>query len=58
MNDPGLEEPISKHAKDIENQDKDERDEMLEDEEAFLQPRCVVGEQRYELSYHTTTRAR
>jgi potassium channel subfamily K len=39
MNDPGLDEPISKDAQDLENQKKDEDDEKKEDELAFLAPR-------------------
>ncbi|KAF4628957.1 hypothetical protein G7Y89_g9192 [Cudoniella acicularis] len=38
MNDPGLDEPISNGAKDVENQQKDERDAAEEDERAFLEP--------------------
>ncbi|TGO81876.1 hypothetical protein BPOR_0988g00020 [Botrytis porri] len=38
MNDPGLDEPISNDADDVENQQRDERDETKEDEEAFLEP--------------------
>lgn len=44
MNDPGLDEPISHDADDVENQQCDERDETKEDEEAFLDPRYVRGE--------------
>lgn len=39
MNDPGLHEPISEDAKDLENQDRDEQDAQKEDEEAFLEPK-------------------
>lgn len=39
MNDPGLDEPISNDAKDVENQVHDERDEKEEDEQEFLAPR-------------------
>lgn len=39
MNDPGLDEPISNDAKDVENQVQDERDEKEEDEHEFLAPR-------------------
>jgi hypothetical protein len=39
MNDPGLDEPISSDAKDVENQRNDEKDERQEDEQAFLNPR-------------------
>ncbi|ESZ96753.1 hypothetical protein SBOR_2897 [Sclerotinia borealis F-4128] len=38
MNDPGLDEPISNDADDVENQQRDERDETKEDEDAFLEP--------------------
>ncbi|KUJ12293.1 voltage-gated potassium channel [Mollisia scopiformis] len=38
MNDPGLDEPISNDAKDVENQVEDERDEKIEDEQEFLAP--------------------
>ena len=41
MNDPGLDEPISTDAKDVENQKEDEQDEREEDEQAFLEPRYV-----------------
>jgi hypothetical protein len=41
MNDPGLDEPISNDAKDVENQVNDEHDEKEEDEQAFLEPRQV-----------------
>jgi potassium channel subfamily K len=39
MNDPGLDEPISNDAQDVENQKKDEKEEKEEDEQAFLEPR-------------------
>jgi potassium channel subfamily K, other eukaryote len=39
MNDPGLDEPISNDAQDLENQKKDEDDVKKEDELAFLAPR-------------------
>ena len=39
MNDPGLDEPISNDAKDIEKQQEDEQEEIEEDEQAFLEPR-------------------
>jgi potassium channel subfamily K len=39
MNDPGLDEPISNDAQDVENQAKDEKEEKEEDEQAFLEPR-------------------
>lgn len=38
MNDPGLDEPISNDAKDVENQQQDEQNEREEDEQAFLEP--------------------
>lgn len=41
MNDPGLDEPISNDAEDVENQVTDERKEQEEDEQAFLEPRLV-----------------
>ncbi len=41
MNDPGLDQPISRDAKDVENQEQDERDEKDEEEQAFLAPRYV-----------------
>jgi len=39
MNDPGLDEPISNDAQEVENQEKDEKEEKEEDEQAFLEPR-------------------
>jgi potassium channel subfamily K len=43
MNNPGLDEPISNDAKVIESQkESDERNELEEDEQAFLAPRCVL----------------
>jgi len=42
MNDPGLDDPIANDAKDVEKQKEDERDEMEEDEQAFLAPRYVL----------------
>jgi hypothetical protein len=39
MNDPGLGEPISSDAKDVENQLHDEHDKREEEEQAFLDPR-------------------
>lgn len=42
MNDPGLDEPISNDAKDVENQKRDEEDEKEEHEQAFLEPRYVL----------------
>jgi potassium channel subfamily K, other eukaryote len=43
MDDPGLDDRISNDAKVIENQkESDERDEVEEDEQAFLAPRCVL----------------
>lgn len=47
MNDPGLDEPISHDADDVENQQRDKRDETKEDEEAFLDPRYVRGDTAY-----------
>jgi len=41
MNDPGLDEPISNDAKDVEHQKEDQQDELEEDEQAFLEPRYV-----------------
>ncbi|KAH9214090.1 hypothetical protein DL95DRAFT_366023 [Leptodontidium sp. 2 PMI_412] len=38
MNDPGLDEPISNDAKDVENQKSEARDEKEEDEQEFLAP--------------------
>ncbi|KAG4438859.1 hypothetical protein IFR05_005648 [Cadophora sp. M221] len=38
MNDPGLDEPISNDAKDVENQKGEARDEKEEDEQEFLAP--------------------
>lgn len=46
MNDPGLDEPISNDAKDVENQRIDEQDEVEEDEQAFLEPRYVQHDSR------------
>ncbi|KAL8746042.1 MAG: hypothetical protein Q9184_007798, partial [Pyrenodesmia sp. 2 TL-2023] len=39
MNDPGLDEPIQEHSKDVEQERKDESDFQREDEQAFLDPR-------------------
>jgi potassium channel subfamily K len=39
MNDPGLDEPISNDAKDVEKQQEDEKEELEEHERAFLAPR-------------------
>ena len=39
MNDPGLDEPISNDAKNVEHQKRDEKEEAEEDEESFLEPR-------------------
>ena len=39
MNDPGLDEPISNDAKDVEKQHEDEHEEQEEDEQNFLEPR-------------------
>jgi hypothetical protein len=44
MNDPGLDEPISNDAQNVENQKRDEKEEAEEDEETFLDPR--YAEQR------------
>lgn len=41
MNDPGLDEPISKDAQAVENQHEDEQGELNEDEQEFLEPRYV-----------------
>ncbi|KAL8646246.1 MAG: hypothetical protein Q9210_006242 [Variospora velana] len=38
MNDPGLDEPIQQHSKDVEQERKDEIDFQKEDEQAFLDP--------------------
>jgi potassium channel subfamily K len=38
MNDPGLDQPISEDAKDIEDQKIDEKEQRDEEEEAFLEP--------------------
>lgn len=38
MNDPGLDEPIQQHSKDVEQERKNEID-FQEDEQAFLDPR-------------------
>ncbi|KAA8565552.1 hypothetical protein EYC84_009408 [Monilinia fructicola] len=38
MNDPGLDGPISNDANDVENRQRDERDETKDDEDAFLEP--------------------
>lgn len=43
MNDPGLDGPISNDANDVENRQRDERDETKDDEDAFLEPRYVGG---------------
>lgn len=43
MNDPGLHEPISEDAKDVENQDRDEDDAEKEDEEAYLEPKYDIS---------------
>jgi hypothetical protein len=39
MNDPGLDEPISNDAENVEHQKRDEKEEAEEDEETFLEPR-------------------
>ncbi|KAL8986888.1 MAG: hypothetical protein Q9177_003862 [Variospora cf. flavescens] len=38
MNDPGLDEPIQQHSKDVEQERKNEIDFQKEDEQAFLDP--------------------
>jgi len=38
MNDPGLDEPISNDAENVEHQKRDEKEEAEEDEETFLEP--------------------
>ncbi|PVH87650.1 voltage-gated potassium channel [Cadophora sp. DSE1049] len=38
MNDPGLDEPISNDAKDVENQRSDDKDDKNEEEQEFLAP--------------------
>ncbi|KAI4093567.1 MAG: hypothetical protein LQ344_002794 [Seirophora lacunosa] len=38
MNDPGLDEPIQQHSKDVEQERKEEVDFQKEDEQAFLDP--------------------
>lgn len=44
MNDPGLDSPISDEARAMENEKQsDERDEVEEDEHAFLVPTCVLS---------------
>jgi hypothetical protein len=43
MNDPGLNEPISNDAKDVEKQNEDEEEEKVEDEQEFLEPRYVLS---------------
>jgi hypothetical protein len=48
MNDPGLDSPISDEARALENQKQSgEQDEVDEDEEAFLAPRCVYSASRH-----------
>jgi potassium channel subfamily K len=39
MNDPGLDEPISNDAKDVEHQRRDENQAKEEDEQEFMEPR-------------------
>lgn len=39
MNDPGLDEPIQEHSKDVEQDRKNELEVQREDEQAFLDPR-------------------
>lgn len=41
MNDPGLDEPISKVADRVEDEKDEEREAEDEDEQTFLDPRCV-----------------
>ncbi|KAL9596050.1 MAG: hypothetical protein Q9219_006066 [cf. Caloplaca sp. 3 TL-2023] len=43
MNDPGLDEPIQKESKNVEQEHKDEEDFQKEDEQAFLDPRSIKG---------------
>ncbi|KAL8922808.1 MAG: hypothetical protein Q9208_004933 [Pyrenodesmia sp. 3 TL-2023] len=42
MNDPGLDEPIQEHSKDVEQERKDELQFQREDEQAFLDPRLIA----------------
>jgi len=42
MNDPGLDDPISKVADLIEEDKDEEREAENEDEQTFLNPRCVL----------------
>ena len=42
MNDPGLDEPISKVADRIEDEKNEEREAEDDDEQTFLRPRCEM----------------
>ena len=42
MNDPGLDEPISKVADRIEEEKDEEREAENDDEQTFLGPRCML----------------
>ena len=42
MNDPGLDEPISKVADRIEDEKDEEREAENDEEQTFLSPRCVL----------------
>lgn len=42
MNDPGLDDPISKVADRMEEERNEEREAEDEDEQTFLEPRCVL----------------
>ena len=41
MNDPGLDEPISNEAEDVENRQRSEKEEREEDASAFMEPEHV-----------------
>lgn len=41
MNDPGLDNPIQDGAKAVEDDDREEDELEAEDEQAFLNPRCL-----------------
>ena len=41
MNDPGLDKPISDQAKDVEDGGDLEDQDEVEDDQAYLKPRCV-----------------
>ena len=43
MNDPGLDDPISSEAKDVEMQGRADNDQKIEDEQTFLEPGWVAG---------------